>query len=100
MPKTAQEKRVQYMAKLEADLKLYNARLEELIAKSSVIKADLKVEYLSQVADIEKKRDDFVKKHGHLKVASEHAWDDVKTGTEKAWNELDAAVKMAVSRFK
>ncbi len=94
------EKHKLYMDKLDAKLTQYNAKLAQMKGKSAEVQADMKLEYLSQVENLEKRHDEFTKKHGQLKTASEHGWKDIKTGTEKAWNELEEAFNKAAARFK
>jgi len=94
------EKRSLYMEKIDAKLTQYNAKLAQLKGKAAEVQVDMKVEYLDQVENLEKQRDEFMKKHGQLKAASERGWEDVKIGTEKAWNELEGAFDKAVTRFK
>jgi hypothetical protein len=88
------------MMKVEANLKQYNARLLVMRGKASEIQADMKEEYLSQIESLEEKLAEYKVKLGPLKIASEHAWEDLKTGAEKAWHEVDDAIEKAVSRFK
>jgi len=94
------EKRNVYMKKLEDSLTEYNARLVLMKAKVAEVQDDMKVEYLSQMKNLEAKRDDFAVKYGQLKESSGHAWDDVKVGTEKRWSELKESIEKAASRFK
>lgn len=94
------EKRNVYLKKLEDNLTYCDTRLVEMKAKVAEAQADMKAEYLSQVASLEKKRDEFAVKYGQLKESSGHAWDDVKAGTEKAWNELEDSIEKAVAHFK
>lgn len=94
------EKRNAYLEKFEAKLNQYNANIAEIKAKIDEVQSDMKLEYLSQVDNLEKKRDDFMVKYGQLKETSGHAWEDLKIGTEKAWDELEDSIKTAVSRFK
>lgn len=94
------EKRNEYIEKLERNLNEYNAKLVEMKAKASAIQGDLKAEYLSQVEHLEKKRDDLKVKYGQLKESSEHAWDDIKVGTQKTWSILEDSFEKVVSRFK
>jgi len=68
--------------------------------KANEAQVDMKIEYLSQVENLEKKRGEFMKKHGQLKTASEHKWEEVKVGTEKTWNELEEAFDKARAHFK
>ncbi len=94
------EKRNIYLEKIEANIAQYNAKLADLKTKVAEVQSDLKSEYLFQMDNLEKKRDEFVVKYGQLKDTSSHAWDDVKEGTEKAWAELEDSIEKAVSRFK
>lgn len=94
------EKRKVYLEKIEANLEKYNAKLAVMKAEAAEVKADVKLEYLSQVDNLEKKRDDFMVKYGQLKENSAHGWEDVKEGTEKAWNEMEDSIKKTLSRFK
>jgi hypothetical protein len=94
------EKRRLYMEKLDAKVAQYNAKLAQMKGKAAEVKVDMKLEYLEQVENLEKRRDELMKTHSHLKTASEHGWEDVKVGTEKAWNEFEEAITKAVARFK
>lgn len=64
------------------------------------VQDDMKAEYLSQVKNLETKRDDFAVKYGQLKESSEQACDDVKVRTEKKWSEFKESIQKAASRFK
>jgi len=94
------EKRNVYMKKLEETLTEYNRKLVEMKARVAEVQNDMKAEYLSQIENLENKRDDFVVKYGQLKESSGHAWDDVKVGTEKTLSVLKDSIEKAVSRFK
>ena len=89
-----------YLEKVEANLAQYNAKLAGMKAKTAEIRADMKLEYISQMESLEKKRDSLAVKYGQLKKSNEHAWDDVKTGTENAWNDMEESIEKAISRFK
>jgi len=94
------EKRSLYMEKIDAKLIQYNAKLAQMKGKATEVQVDMKLEYLGQVENLEKRRDEFVKKHDQLKTASQHGWEDVKVGTEKAWSELEQGFDKVVARFK
>ena len=89
-----------YMEKIDAKLTQYNPKLAQMKGKASEVHVDMKLEYLGQVENLEKKRDAFMRNHGQLKTASEHGWQDVKVGTEEAWNELEKSFDKVVARFK
>jgi F0F1-type ATP synthase membrane subunit b/b' len=94
------EKRNMYMKKLEENLAEYNAKLSQMKAKVAEVQDDMKAEYLTQVKNLETKRDDLALKFGQLKESTGQAWDDVKDGTEKTWHELKASVEKAIAHFK
>ena len=94
------EQRNKYMEKIEVNIAKYNAKLHVMKAQATEVKADMKLEYLSQVDHLEKKRDDFMVKYATLKETSGHGWEDVKLGTEKAWNEMKDSIEKATTRFK
>jgi len=94
------EKRNVYLEKIEANLAKYNAKLAVMKAEAAEVKADVKLEYFSQLDKLERKRDDLKLKYEQLKKTSGDGWEDVKVGTEHAWNELKDSFEKAVSRFK
>ena len=89
-----------YMDKIEANLAQYSAKLAGMKAKAAEIRADIKLDYISQMETLEKTREGFMAKYGELKKSNGHAWDDLKTGTEHAWNEMEEALDKAITRFK
>lgn len=89
-----------YMEKIDANLAQYNAKLALMKARVAEVHADMKIEYISQLDALETKRDDFLVKYEKLKATNGQAWLDIKTGTEKAWNEMEGSIEKAVSRFK
>lgn len=93
------EKRDIYIEMINARLVQYNAKLSEMRGKAAEIQADMKLEYLSQIENLEKKRDECKQKHDELKKAGIHAWEDVKAGAEKAWTELGDSIEKAASHF-
>ena len=89
-----------YLEKVEANLAQYNAKLAGMKARTAEVRADMKLEYISQMESLEKKRDGFAVKYGQLKESNGQAWHDVKTGTENAWNDMEESIEKAISRFK
>ena len=89
-----------YLEKVEANLAQYNAKFAGMKAKADEIRADMKLEYISQMETLEKSRDSFMVKYGQLKETKDNAWNDVKAGTEKAWNDMESTIEKAIDRFK
>jgi TolA-binding protein len=94
------EKHRLYMEKIDGRLVQYNAKLAQMKGRVIEVNADMKLEYLEQINKFEKERDVLIKQHEQLKTASIHGWDDIKVGTEKAWDELEGTFDKVVRRFK
>lgn len=89
-----------YQQQLQAKLDEWNAEIEKLRAKAQGAAADSQIEYNQQVEQLERKRDEAKQKLSELQQASEGAWEHLKTGAEKAWNDLGEAVSSAKSKFQ
>jgi len=94
------ETRDAYVQQLKAKMDEWNAEIDKLEAQADQAEAQTKLEYQKQIEDLRAKRDDLEKKIAQLQQASSEAWEDLKVGTERAWNALGDAVKSAADRFK
>jgi len=94
------EKRDLYIEKINAQIKQYSAKLAEMRGKATETHADMKLEYLNQVENLEGKMDGLKEKYEQLKKSSESSWEDIKEGTENAWDELKESVVKAKKHFK
>ena len=83
-----------YLEKIAANLAQYDAKLAGMKAKAAGIRADMKLEYISQMENLENKRAGFTEKYGKLKENKGQAWEDMKAGTEKAWNEMEHSIEL------
>lgn len=79
--------------KLESQLKDWEAKLDVLVAKAGVARAEAKSEYREHVDELKAKHRTAKAKLEELKTASSEKWDILKTGVEGAWNELEEAFK-------
>jgi predicted ATP-binding protein involved in virulence len=94
------DKRKAFEEKLDAQLKEWNAQIALLKAKADTAKTEAKVEYYATIEALQHKRDTAKAKFQELKAANAGAWEDLKTGAERARDEVKAAFHEAVSRFK
>lgn len=83
------------MDKLGAKLIRYDAQLVRIKSNVAEVTVDMKPEYLSHVVNLEKKRDEFMKKYGQLRICSEQVWEAVAGEVQNAWNELEKAFDKA-----
>ncbi len=82
-----------YVEKMEAQLKRWKARVDELVAKAEGTKADAKIEYHKRVDDLKAKCQAAQVKLDDLKTASGEKWKVLRSGLERAWDDIEAAFK-------
>lgn len=89
-----------YVDKYKAQLDLVDAEIDRLEAKARIAKADMKIDFDEQLADLRGKRDGAKNKLSEIKLASGDAWETLKQGAEDAWSSVSTAVQGAVDKFK
>lgn len=89
-----------YQEKLEAQLREWTARLDQLKAKADLAEADAKIEYHRQIDGARSKIETAQTRLRELKSSSGEAWESLKDGIERAWADLKTAVEGAASAFK
>ena len=94
------ERKDLYQEKMEAQLKEWQAKIDELTAKAQQASADAKLQYKKQMDVLRPKLEAAQQKLQELKTSGKNAGDNIKTGMEAAWNELKTAWDKAVAQFK
>jgi len=89
-----------YQEKLEAQLKEWSGKIDQLKTAAGKLAADARVTYHQQIDALRGKQEAAQKKLQELKEAGEGVWEDLRSGIEGAWDELRQAVDNVVSRFK
>jgi len=92
-------KRKAYQQKLQAQLDVWKSEIAKLEARTSQLEGDARIALQEQLEELRGKREALSEKREKLRHASDEAWQDVKTGIDGAWRNLDNAVRSAVSRF-
>lgn len=82
------ENRKAYETKLDAQLAQWKADIDVLKAKTKRAEVDALVNYDQVIEALQQKHEAASHQLRDLKVASDDAWESVKTLTEKAWLEL------------
>jgi hypothetical protein len=85
------EDRQAHVGKMETRLKKWGAKLDELVAKADGAGADAKVDTLKRIDDLKAKHQVAQARLDELRTTSGEKWETVKTGVERAWNDLEAA---------
>lgn len=89
-----------YQQQLQAKLEEWQAEIDKLRAKAKGAAADSQAEYNKQIDELQSRQDEATQKLAELQEASEGAWEQLKSGTEKAWNDLSEAVSAAKAKFR
>ena len=82
-----------HVGKLEAQLKQWGAKLDQLVAKAEKAGAEVKIERRKYIDDLKAKVQAARSKLAEVKAAGGEKWGVLKTGVESAWNEIEAAFK-------
>jgi DNA repair exonuclease SbcCD ATPase subunit len=99
-PEEKSEKKKAYQEKIEAQLKEWGTKIEEVKAKAETSKAELKMKYEKQIEDLRVKQEVVQQRLRELKESGEEAWEGVKTGMEKSLEELKGSLDRTLLTFK
>jgi hypothetical protein len=89
-----------YKSKLEAEIKEWDAKLDQLSAKAQEATADARIAYENELESLKSKRAVAQEALEEWGKHSRNAWEDVKNGAQSAWHEMSKAVERVTSRFK
>lgn len=89
-----------FQQKLETQLKEWDAKFDELTAKAQDAKAEIRADVKKQLQALAGKRAEAQAKLLELRQRTEGAWEDLKTGAEKTWDEIHEALNRIAGRFK
>ena len=89
-----------YLAKVEAELKEWDAQIMQLEAKAEQAQAQVQIQYFEQLESLRTKRTTVHEKLHELNQSSGAAWENVKVSLEHAWTDLKGGLTSAVAKFK
>jgi uncharacterized protein YaaN involved in tellurite resistance len=87
------EKTQENVGKLESQLKQWGARLDEFVAKTDKAGTTARIDNRKRIDDLRAKYQAAESKLDEVRTAGSEKWETLKTGVERAWNELDVAFK-------
>lgn len=94
------EQRKAYEARLAAQLEEWRAMVALFKAKADKASAEAKLEYCELAAALQRKQDKARVLLTDLQAAGSDAWEELKTGADKAWTEIGAAFHNAASKLR
>ena len=77
-----------YQAKLEAQLKEWSGKLNELKAKADKTTAEAKAKMYQEIDDLKPKIEAAQQRLGEIKAASAEKWESLKAASDKTMTEL------------
>jgi uncharacterized coiled-coil DUF342 family protein len=89
-----------YQQKMDARLREWQAKIDELKARADQAGAEQKLEYYEQIESLRARQQKAREQLDELRSAGEDAWEDVKAGVELAWQDLQDAFQRAAAKFK
>lgn len=89
-----------FQQELETQIHEWDLRIADLKTKAQGARADIRTDYEKQFEILTKKRDAMQTKIHELRARAGDAWEDLKGGTEKAWEEMQKALDQMAGRFK
>ena len=94
------DKRKAYEEKIDAQLKEWNTEIALLNAKADKAKAEAKVEYYKTIETLQGMQDKARMKLQEIRTTGDDDWEDLKTGAENVWAEVNSAFQSAATKFK
>ena len=88
-----------YRQKMEAQIKEWKAKIDELEARAGKITAEARGEFHRLMERLRAYQTELPGKLSEMKNASGEAWESLKSGVEKAAADLGDALKEARSKF-
>jgi chromosome segregation ATPase len=81
------------VGKVEAQLRQWGARIDELITKAEKAGEEAKIDYRKHIDELKAKHESAQARLEELKSAGSEKWEIIKTGVEGACKELESAFK-------
>jgi hypothetical protein len=81
------------VARMEAELRTWGAKLDALIAAADAVSTGAKIDYRRRLGDMKTKYEAAQMKLDELRFARSRNWESVMDGIENAWNDLEAAFR-------
>lgn len=79
-----------YLDRVEAQIKEWDADFEKMKAKAQIASAEARIEYYNKVEGLKARSDQFKTEFARVKESSGEAWEELKGGLDKAYNELSS----------
>lgn len=93
------DKRDTFVAKLKAQLDVWNAEIDQLDAGAHKKQAGFQGTYFVNIAVLRKYRDDAQQRMEEIQRATGIVWEEKKTGIDESWDSINQAFQKACAHF-
>ncbi len=94
------DKKEEFRKKLEAQLKEWKAKIDDLESRGVKFTSEAKTELMREIEELRQKKGIVKEKWNEMQKAGGDSWDTMKEGVEKAAAELKGALNRVIARFK
>ena len=94
------DKRTEYVEKLSAQMVEWDNQINQLRDKAKSAADESKSDYSGAIEALQAKRDEAAQKLQGVSAASDHEWEELKTGTDQVWDEVRTILRDAVLKIK
>jgi uncharacterized coiled-coil DUF342 family protein len=91
--------RQETVEKLKLKLDEWNAKIDELEVQAKLAEMQNREKYESEIARLKQKRDELRETLDKMPESGEKAFEELRTGAERAWDVLSDAYTKAKSQF-
>ena len=89
-----------YEQKMKAQLQLWEAEADKLMARASIASADVQLEMKKMAGGLNKKVKEGKRKLFDIGESGEDAWEKLKDSAEATWKSIHTAFGEAAAKFK
>lgn len=82
------DKRSEYVERLSAQMTEWDVQIEMLKDKAKSSRSEMQNEYSSAISALQLKRDEAAGKLQGISSAGESDWEELKSGTDRIWDEV------------
>lgn len=93
-------KKEEYTQKMQAQVKELSAKIEQWQAKADQAEAHAKMEYQKHLEALREKEAVLRAKVQEAQQSKDEAWETLKSGVDRAWNDLKTAIQETATKFK
>jgi chromosome segregation ATPase len=94
------ETRDAYVKDMKVKIEGWNKTIEKFQVKANQTTADVLEQYKREIEKLKLKRKEYDGKMSELESSGEAAWEDLKSGVDKAWQTMGDTLHAATSRFR